>query len=159
MNKFELLAEQKERVKFPITGGFVLVDKEDIPKLGKRKWHISGGYAKRNTTINWVWIRESMHRLIIGAKKGEIVDHINGNRLDNRKNNLRIVSKSLNNLSRNYNTNNSSGYRGVHWCNTKKKWIARITFNSKTKNLGHFDDKKRAYEIWLKNAKQLGFML
>ena len=110
------------------------VDKEDYQMLIKYIWHISSnGYACSQ--------KIRMHRLIMNAKEGEVVDHINGNTLDNRKCNLRICSQLENCRHKvKLSTNNKSGKIGVHWKKSKNKWVARIHINKKEKFLGYFDD-------------------
>ena len=83
-----------------------------------------------------------MHRLVMSCPDGYDVDHIGGDetRNDNRKNNLRIATRSENAKNSKLNANNTSGVTGVGWSNYKKKWRARITINYKTVNLGWFDD-------------------
>lgn len=77
------------------------------------------------------------HRLAINANNGDIVDHINQNKLDNRLENLRITSNSMNAFNRK--SNNESGYNGV---NRKQgdKWYATITANGKQLYLGTFNN-------------------
>ena len=79
-----------------------------------------------------------LHRLIMGARKGEVVDHLNGNTYDNRKCNLRITDHSGNLRNTGKYKNNTSGYRGVQELKDgrRKKWKAEVTIESKTKYLG-----------------------
>ncbi len=77
------------------------------------------------------------------------IDHINGNTLDNSIGNLRLVTRAKNMLNRGIIRSNSSGIRGVHFCNKHKKWIAKIMLARKTFHLGYFDninDARRARE-------------
>lgn len=94
-----------------------------------------------------------MHRFIINPE-GCLIDHINNNKSDNRKQNLRRVSYSQNMMNQSLRKNNTSGVAGVRWDNIKNKWIAYITKNSKRRNLGYFDEfddavkrRKQAEEI------------
>ena len=103
-------------------------------------WFLSG--AKNNyVTADWRDCpggrrKIRLHRfLILGIDddQNKVVDHINGDTLDNRRCNLRVLSKSMNVSHRaNLNINNTSGHRGVHWCNTNKRWIACIQHNEDT---------------------------
>ncbi len=87
-----------------------------------------------------------LSRLIIKAKRGQIVDHINRNTLDNRKENLRFVTRNENvRNSRMYSTN-KSGYKGVSWDKRKNKYQAITYINRKLIRLGFFDDPKIASE-------------
>lgn len=95
-----------------------------------------------------------MHRLITQAKRGQIVDHINRNRLDNRKENLRIVTRSENTLNRGANKNNTSGYKGVYWRSDLGKWVSLITFKYKTHCLGFYDSKNEAAKAYNQKATE-----
>jgi hypothetical protein len=100
----------------------------------------SNGYMKiksKKTTY--------LHRFIVGAKKGEIVDHKNRNKLDCRKENLRIVSKNLNNYNKE--TKNKLG-RGIYFDKEGNRYRSCISHNNKTLKLGSFkniEDAKNAY--------------
>lgn len=88
-----------------------------------------------------------LHRLLMGNPKGKSIDHINGNTLDNRKENLRIVNKSENGQNRiRLSKRNTSGYRNVYWDKAKSKWMVSIYLEGKTKFIGYFDDKEKANE-------------
>lgn len=82
-----------------------------------------------------------LHRFIISATEGLVVDHINGNTLDNRKNNLRMATKAENGQNRvNLAKNNTSGVRGVTWHKTRKRWMGSVVVNQKAIHVGFFDD-------------------
>lgn len=132
---------------------FAIVDDKDYPILSASKWYCTNaGYAQRDLYSERKKIL--MHRFILGAGSGESVDHINGNKLDNRRLNLRLCSQSNNckNLSCSR-KNNSSGYKGVSLNKKYKKWEAYITNNYKRVFLGYFDTKKEAGLAY--NAKAL----
>ena len=95
----------------------------------------SNGYLRINAD-NWLNDRY-LHRFVLKAKKGENVDHINGNKLDNRKENLRKCTRSQNFANRKKYTNNTSGYKGVS--KHGNKWQADIQINGKSKYLGIFE--------------------
>ncbi len=76
------------------------------------------------------------------------IDHIDGNRSNNRIENLRILSRSENNQNRGVQKNNISGFTGVSFDSSRSKWVAKIQLNGKTTHLGRFgslDDAKQAY--------------
>lgn len=81
-----------------------------------------------------------MHRLIMDCPKGMVVDHINRNKLDNRKENLRICTQSQNCFNSKLSKNNKSGFQGVSWLKCANKWHARIMVNRKTIYLGIFSE-------------------
>jgi len=107
-------------------GSVVIVDADDYEFLSKFRWHrATRGYA--TATI-------SMHRLIVGAPVGKEVDHINGEPADNRKENLRLCTRSQNiaNTRKPRRKNGcQSRYKGVHWAKTNKKWVAIVAPNGK----------------------------
>jgi hypothetical protein len=74
-----------------------------------------------------------------------MVDHINGNTLNNCRNNLRVTNKSLNGYNAKIKSNNTSGYRGVSFNKKKRKWEAYIWLNKRRYHLGYFETKEEAY--------------
>lgn len=147
-----------------LTKGYkAIVDDEDFEKVNKYKWQFSNtkkrgkGYAKNDSILQEDGSKKRMymHRFILGIKDKNIeVDHINGDGLDNRKENLRISNKFTNgsNRSRN-NKNNTSGYRGVYWSKKNKRWFASIQHKRKQIFLGYYDDKKDAALAYNRKAK------
>lgn len=79
-----------------------------------------------------------IHQIVLPAPAGFEVDHINGNPFDNRRCNLRLASRSQNAANSRLNRANTSGYKGVYWHKTTKRWHARIHVNGRTKSLGYF---------------------
>jgi len=126
-----------------VKGKSVIFDEEDMDLVNAHTWSLAGGsITKYAATLGPNRKLLYLHRLIIGAQQGQEVDHINGNKLDNRRCNLRIVSSSFNKLNPNTTTgvkNRNSGVRGVTWCEPVHKWRARINVNKKEILLGYFD--------------------
>lgn len=122
---------------------YALVDDRDYAKVRKYNWHArTGGYSLYAVTrghIGKAPIRLAMHTLILGMpKKGRCIDHISGNGLDNRRNNLRVCSITENNRHRIHkNRNNKSGYRGVY-LQRPGVWGATIKVNYKSIYLGGY---------------------
>lgn len=79
-----------------------------------------------------------LHRFILSAQKGQVVDHERHRTLDNRKSEIRKCSQGLNQLNRCYGGHGISGRRGVFWKNGK--WETRVTLEGKAHYLGRFDD-------------------
>lgn len=124
-----------------------MIDDTDSTLISKYKWNItSRGYAY---TI-YDGKPKKMHTLITGYK---YTDHINGNKLDNRRDNLRSVTHSQNMKNRKKHINNKSGYKGVYWCSERKKWVAQIRVNRKRVFIGRFDTTKEAAKQY--NIKSL----
>lgn len=146
---------------------YALVDDDDYDWINQWKWQarkISHTinhelyYAARTNYIERMNGTKKekyylMHRLIIGAKKGEIVDHINRNPLDNRKSNLRIVTHRQNMQNRIQKT--SSKYPGVYFDKTKNRWRANITINKKRIHLGHYINEYDAYLSYSKACEYI----
>lgn len=149
----------------PLTKGqFAIVDDEDAD-LAQLKWcaalgktYANGGQftARRSVRINKKGYWMLMHRVILSRKMerslaaNELVDHINGDPLDNRRSNLRLAtaSQNLHNIGRS--SANTSGYKGVSWDRRRKKWRARIKKDGKEKHLGLFDTPEEAFEAYCK---------
>lgn len=90
-----------------------------------------------------------MHRLIVGDPPGILVDHWDGNGLNNQRSNLRLANKAQNGANRGLPRNNTSGFKGVHWHKNNGNWRAIIGVNNQRVILGHFcnrEDAARAYD-------------
>lgn len=121
--------------------GETIIDTEDIPKISAHKWHkMSGGYAMSRINGKLIFL----HHLIVGREKGLIVDHINRNRLDNRKENLRIATYSENIINGGLRCDNTSGVKGVSWAKHRKTWHVRLVKDKKCMYNGWFIDKEEA---------------
>lgn len=106
-------------------------------------------YDKRRQKKNKKNLR--LHRLITGAEKGEVVDHIDGNPLNNLRSNLRVTSQANNTINSRPRKGTSSQYKGVCWYKAYSKWQCRINHEGKTYHLGYFDsehDAARMYNFW-----------
>lgn len=125
----------------PLTRGFVtIVDDEDFEWVSQQSWYASGrpggdyavgwdGKAKRNIYL---------HRLIMGAADGQSVDHINGDKLDNRRCNLRFCTPSQNAANRRVKKRDSavSPYRGIFWARERHHWRVFIMVDGKRRQAG-----------------------
>jgi hypothetical protein len=136
---------------------FTLVDDEDFEYLNQFNWFAD----KHRTKIRDVFNVKTninrkivlMHRLIMNPKKDLIVDHINGDNLDNRKTNLRIVTHRQNDQNKHY--KRTSKYPGVNWSKQNKKWLAQIWIDGKNKYLGSFISEKKAFKAYKKAVHEL----
>lgn len=112
--------------------GYALIDEEDAHLAGLR-WHLgSGGYARRLERDKWILL----HRVIIRAPSGVEVDHINRNRLDNRRCNLRLTDRGGNARNCSRNRKNTSGYKRVHGPTSSGRWVASVVYRGKPYYLG-----------------------
>lgn len=127
------------------SGKEFIIDLEDYDKVKNYCWRITPqGYVvanSRNGSNRIVWI----HRLIMNAKDDEVVDHINWDKLNNRKSNLRIATKSQNNINIRLKSNNTVGYPGIT-INKSGNYVARISKNNVRYYLGTFKTYKEAIE-------------
>lgn len=141
-------------------GKVALVDDNLFEELKLLHWYShSMGYAVRGI-YNPTKKRndfEMMQNYIMKPPKGFWVDHINRNRLDNRKENLRICTASQNGQNKEQDRGNS-GYRGVSYKNDQKRnkaWRAYIKKNGKQIFIGHFTSPKEAAKAYDKKAKEI----
>lgn len=122
-----------------------LIDIEDVDKVKKYKWSEMGsGYATATYYKNGVKTGMLLHRLIMGLDNEIDYDHIDGNRKDCRKSNLRPANKKENSRNRLKPNINSSGFTGVSWNKSKDMWKSYIQVNYKQKHLGYFYNIKDA---------------
>jgi hypothetical protein len=130
-----------------------------IQQRGIRKGSIAGSVKSHGylcVGINYKSYRA--HRLIFLMHKGYLpktIDHINGDKLDNRIENLRAATVGQNQHNRKTNANNTSGYKGVSWDKARKKWLTGIKLEGKRIHLGYFDNVEEAAEVVRKAREEL----
>lgn len=127
----------------PLTKGKVaIVDDADYEWLNQWKWNAGDGkYAVRTDGFGGPTI--FMHRLILNPPDDMDTDHVNGNKLDNRRENLGACSRSQNVANVGLRSTNISGFKGVHLRTThrgNRNWTANIGVNGKREHLGYFDN-------------------
>lgn len=124
---------------------YALVDEVDA-SLAQDRWCIVGGYAVRSLARSGgsrKWVR--MHRLIAQAPEGVEVDHINRNRLDNRRCNLRLTDRFGNARNRSLNRASNSGYKGVRQFGSQGgRWMAEISYEGRVFFLGVYQTAEEA---------------
>lgn len=124
----------------PLSRGLqTIVDDGIGDEIKFKKWYADKGnkektkfYAASYTRDGGKKVKIYLHRIIVGAKKGQYVDHINGDTLDNREENLRICSPSENQMNRNVVSKNFSGHKGVSYERKSGLWTARIKRSGKS---------------------------
>lgn len=138
-------------------GKETIVDDDDYYKLIDYKCHYDGVYA--GLTINNKKVR--LHRVILGINNPDIkVDHINRNTLDNRKENLRLVTQQQNMFNKGNKIGSKSIYKGVSLHTKNRNWIAHIRYNKKTIHIGSYNSEidaaiaynKKAFEFFKEYA-------
>lgn len=146
-------------------GQYTIIDHTDAD-LANFNWlahkhHTSGFYARREITENGETQYMNLHRIILERIIGrqleadEFCDHINMNKLDNRRQNLRIANRSQNKANSTKYSNNKSGYKGVSWSGSNKKWHAQIRHDNKLISIGFFDDPYEAHLAYCQLATEL----
>jgi hypothetical protein len=135
----------------PLTNGFYAkVDELDYENLMQFKWCVNKGaknstfYAVRGIHRGNVRYREFMHRVIMNVAPGQIVDHINHDTLDNRRENLRIGRQAQNLLNRLTDCNSSSKYKGVSLWKGNGRWLAQY----RGIRIGYFKEEKDAAQAY-----------
>lgn len=130
------------------SGEMALIDDEDHPLILKfKKWYLNRSGKKRYANAYIPKVDYSiilMHRLIMKAKDGEYIDHINGNGLDNRKKNLRFCTQAQNIINSRKRKGCTSKYKGVDYMKSRNKWRARIAVNKIRIKLGEFKNEADA---------------
>ncbi len=122
------------------TVAHAIVDDEDYEELNQYNWHVCKAYAARNIPNGpGRYTMLKMHRQLSAPPDGFHVDHINGNKLDNRKSNLRHVTCRENSWNRKQLSSMSGRRRGVYWRKDRDQWIAKITVSGTFMHLGSFD--------------------
>ncbi len=123
----------------------VLVDIFWYKKLVKYLWYLdTSGYPMTRIKAS----PRRMHTLICARGRGHEIDHINRNKLDNRKKNLRPVTKAENGWNRGKNKNNTSGYKGVSYVKRTGRFEVKIKKDGMTIFGGYFSNAKQAALKW-----------
>jgi len=144
----------------PLTQGkFAIVDEDDFEKLSPFKWHAyrrkgkTNYYARRGFWKDGKWTVVAMQNVICPPPKGKLVDHKNGNSLDNRKSNLRLCTTSQNAQNkRKMLKKGTSIYKGVY--RSRNRWAAHIGARENRRYLGRFDNEMDAALAYDEVARQ-----
>jgi len=142
-------------MRFSLTQGKVAeVDEGDLKRLAAHKWYaaFNGTHWYARTAINRTKVY--MHRFLMNPGDGYQVDHIDGNTLNNCRNNLRVCTNHQNRMNQKKRPGRSK-YKGVIWFKQTGKWQACITLNKKKRHLGYFFCEKEAARVYNKQAKKL----
>lgn len=135
---------------------FTEVDEEDVARLKGFRWKLSpDGYAIHRYYVGTVGNRKwryrfcRLHSWLLGCPLNGEVDHIDGNRLNNRRSNLRIVTHQQNTWNRGKYSNNTSGFLGVTLCKQTGRWRAQLCQSGRRIRIGRFstpEEAARAYD-------------
>lgn len=149
-------AVEMPREMIPLTKGlFAIVDREDAEMLSNFKWFSS---KSKNHIYALCCLsgdtKVQMHRMIMNCPDGYVIDHINGNSLDNRKANLRICTHAEN-CRNQKKMAGSKTKKGVSYHKGNKRWRARIGVNQKQISLGCFDSEELAHAAYEAASKNI----
>lgn len=148
----ERIKKQRKFNEYKIVDGYVkvklndenymLCDIEDWERLNGHYWFMNdAGYAVCETMKTGTL---RFHKLVTGTTAEVIIDHINRNKLDNRKCNLRIATASVNAINRGLQSNNTTGYKGVYFDKRRRVWKAWVKVSGKLITLGSYPKKEEA---------------
>ena len=145
-----------------INGRYATVDDCDYDFLKLWRWSYDArgetGYATRGTRCNGKSRTVYMHRIVAKRMGLRItrkdVDHIDRNRSNNCRQNLRIATRGQNLSNRPLNRNNTSGFRGVTWDKVNHKWEAKIQVDRRYHKIGRFTDKREAVRKYNEAARK-----
>lgn len=128
-------------------GEVILVDDSDYEWLSGYSWHLSEkGYAVCGIydSVTQKTKKVRMNRMIMNFPTGKLVDHENRNKLDNQRNNLRIVNRKQNSFNSKLFANNTTGYRWICWDKSRKQYHVSTKINQKKVNVGRFNTLEEA---------------
>ena len=117
----------------------------DKDTVESHKWHINKcGYVVRTQQKNNKHTCLYLHRVLMSPPSTKIVDHIDGNPLNNTRENMRVCFKQQNSMNQKKRCTNRSGFVGVCWDKRSSRWEASLTYKYKKKFLGYYNDKQDA---------------
>ena len=146
-----------------LTRGYsTIIDAEDLPLVGGFDWHAlvcrNGVYAARKPLGNSRTRRGVilMHRVLLSAPESMLVDHRDGDGLNNRRCNLRLADRFQNVQNSKIRGDNASGFKGVSWNKRQGKWVAQIAARgSNQKHLGYFASAEAAHQAYCAAANEM----
>lgn len=133
---------------FEVCGIKFSIDTEDAHYLDGSSWTPSLGYLRQSSGDEHLF-----HRIIMKAKKGQFIDHIDGDKTNNRKSNLRFCTHSQNMKNRKIHSNNKSGFKGVYLVKKTGRWRVQITCDGRRHYFGTYIRPEDAYSVYLENAE------
>lgn len=127
-----------------LNGEFALIDRADEALVADRKWYRAGRYVRARSPHADGPVYLVLHRVLMEAPLGCLVDHINGDGLDNRRANLRLCSHAENMKNRAKHADTASTFKGVWFDGRRGMWRAQINVDGERMCLGSFQDERKA---------------
>lgn len=118
--------------------GYATIDPIDVKKVQQYKWTFDGRYPITCVDGRMLYL----HHLIAGKRADQVIDHVNGDKFDARRANLRHVSYQVNSLNRHHKPRN--GYMGIYFDRSRNTWCAQMQIDGRNKNLGRFPTRPKA---------------
>jgi hypothetical protein len=138
---------------------FAIVDEEDYERVSQHRWGVEKGkntfYALSRRKYETAGQNLRMHRLVVECPPDMLIDHRNGNGLDNQKQNLRICTNTQNMQNQRKQHRGSNTYKGAYWEPGRRRWRASIAVNGKTMHLGHYATEEEAARAYDRKAIEL----
>ena len=156
MSTKKFIIESKTHGKFK-----VLIDAEDWERVSQFKWSVNKNVRNKHRDVFYIITNSKaapkrsmkLHRYVMGCPDGMVIDHINGDTLDNRKSNLRVCTRTDNKRSRSKQSNNTLGYKGV--VKAGNRYCGKIgNGKSKSAYLGSFATPEEAARAYDRAAKE-----
>lgn len=151
-------------IEIQLTRGMVaIIDAADLEVVSGYKWYSHWSRRKFYAATDARFGARKcgrriiyMHRLIMGLPDSRVhTDHIDGDGLNNRRSNLRLCTIGENNQNQGILARNTSGYKGVSWNTSTKKWLAQISCDGKNRYIGVFSSKEEAHAAYCGAASKL----
>ena len=152
------VVRDKVKIIYGTKGEEIKVDDEDYENLSKLNWNCFTGYARtyrRRKSEGNKLKSELMHRIIMGLPTELMVDHINGNKLDNRRCNLRLCNESQNGANRRKSIVHNNDYLGVTYHKRDNRYQTQVRHKGKRYYCGYFKTAEEAALAYNKKASEL----
>ena len=149
-----------DRAYLTLTRGFeAVIDVEDVHTVGQFPWCSDFRRDRRDLVYavraNPTGGQYRLHRVLMKAPDDLVVDHVNGNTLDNRRANLRLATVGQNNANARRFRSNTTGYKGVTYSKRDRKFIAQISHEGRLRSLGYFNTPEEAFAAYVVKAREL----
>lgn len=132
---------------------YSIIDLDDFEKVKLYKWFAhknkNSVYVETNMIKNGKYTTVKLHRFLMNCPFDKIIDHIDGNGLNNCKSNLRICNHSQNNMNKRIPITNTSGFKGVSYYKKTNNWTSQLMIKKKTLYFGRFIEPEEAYLVYL----------